>query len=363
MLKIQEFISCFDQIKEANDHLSKELSIKVESNFLYSLNGKFEVYIYNKGKHSDINNPLVREANSLILGKDGSLISKRPNHHYRVKKIKDLPDSFRLYKSNVEEMTTGIMITMFNYDGVWNIADKDSVNNVDYSIDVKKTLNNRIDGYWTSIFDDKEDTGIAFKDQIYVFDFISSAYESIWPCTTFKLYLLTVIDKKTGIEFAPYIVDHVSKCLNFSRPKHEQITGKKSLSFFMLRTRIPNKGIMLNDGNTRVKISNALYYNTKSAVEAEHNIKPIHIAKIVLSCRDKVDLMVVSNAFPEYNDFLYLFDKTIEKTWQNLVVIWNSIKEFDEDPATFSKAVPIYPLSHLLFMYRNKKNKNTAGRR
>ncbi len=352
MLKIQEFISCFGSIEEANVYLKKELSLDIKNDSLYNIEGENNIFIYNKGRHSDIDNPLVREANALILDKSHGLLSKGPDHHY---KTKDFPKDFKIYKSIAEEMTTGIMITIFNYRGVWVIANKNSINDVDYSIDVKKVIGNGLDSWQNSVFCNKMKKSVVKENYIYVFDFISKEYSNTWPCTTFKLYLLTIIDKKTGRELDPFVVDDISKSLGFVRPKHKMVVGKRSLSAFTTSIRIPSRGIILSNNGIRVKIPNILYYSIKHAYEAKDLIEPIHMAKIFLACNDKIDLMVVSKTFPEYADFLSLFNKTTDTIWRDLIMIWTSIQRFINDPVKFAKAVPPYSLSYLLFMYKNGK--------
>ncbi|TET61141.1 MAG: hypothetical protein E3J47_05905 [Candidatus Stahlbacteria bacterium] len=350
MLKIQEFISCFNSIEEANVYLKEKLSLSITDDYLHNYSKKSKVYIYNKGKHSDINNPLVREANGLILDESYTLLSKGLDHHYNARGIENLPEGFKLYRSNIEEMTAGMMIIIFHYMGVWSVAAKDSINDVDYTIDVKKTIGRSPDKCWTSAFNEN-------KNYIYVFDFISKEYKTVWPSSALKLYLLTIIDKETGKELDPFVVDDISECLGFDRPRHREIVGRRSLSTFMSCNRIPTRGVILSKNGIRIKLSDSLYYSIKAAGEVEDRIEPIHIAKIFLSCKDNVDLVVVSKAFPKYADFLLLFDKTMEKVWQDLTVIWTSIQHLMNEPAEFARAVPPYPLSHLLFMYKNKQIK------
>ena len=354
MLKIQEFISCFSSIEDANIHLSHTLALTIEESYLRWPKGESKIYIYNKGRHSDIDNPLVREANGLILNKNCSLVTKGPNHHYKIKNIKDLPDEFRLYKSNINEMTTGTMVTVFNYKGVWNISNKNSINDTDYSIDVKKTLNDHIDTWWTSVFDTVYG---SYQNCIYIFDFISSRNKSVWPCTTFELRLISVLNNITGEELNPNIIDDIALKLDLSRPRHATITGRRSLSSFMSKARIPSKGFILDDGNIKAKISNTLYYSVKAAVEAKDNVEPIHIAKIFLACNDGIDKVLVADTFQNYKDFMDLFNKTINKVWQDMVIVWTSIERFSNDPKMFANSVPEHPLSYLLFMFKDKKIK------
>lgn len=350
MLKIQEFISCFDSIEEANVCLKRELSLSITDSHLYNYSEKSKVYIYNRGKHSNINNPLVREANGLILDKNHVLLAKGLDHHYNVKNIEDPPKDFKLYRSSVEEMTTGMMIIIFNYKGVWSVATKDSINDVDYTIDVKRIIGRNPDKCWTSLFNEN-------KNHIYVFDFISKEYKTVWPCSAFKLYLLTIIDKETGKELDPFVVDDISEYLEFDRPKHKEIVGRRSLSAFIACNRIPSRGVILSNSGVRVKLLNPLYYSIKAAGEVENRIEPIHIAKIFLACKDDIDLMVISKAFPKYADFLLLFDRAVKKVRDDLMIIWMSIQHLMNDSAAFARAVPPYPLSPLLFMYKNKQIK------
>jgi hypothetical protein len=115
MLKIQEFMSCFDTIEEANVYLKNKLRLDIETNNIHNYEGNSKIYIYNKSRYSDIDNPLVREANGLMIDESRALVSKCHDHHYKVKNIGDLPNGFKLCGSSVEEMTTGIIITIFIY--------------------------------------------------------------------------------------------------------------------------------------------------------------------------------------------------------------------------------------------------------
>ena len=350
MLKIQEFISCFDDIEEANVYLGTKLHLDITNNCLHNLTEKSKVYIYNKSKYSDMDNSLVREANGLILDESNALLSKGPDHHYEARNVGDLPKGFRVNRSNAEEMTTGVMITVFNYKGVWVIASGNSINDVDYTIDVKRCIGKGLDSWWTSIFE-------KGKDYIYVFDFISKEYENIWPCPTFKLFLLTVIDKSTGEEFDSFAVDDISADLGFARPRHKMVAGRRSLSSFISGVRIPSRGIILNNNGLKVKLPNPLYYSVKTADKVEDRIDPIHVVKIFLACENDMDMMVISKSFPKYAGFLSLFDKTMDKFLQDLTSIWGIVQQFINEPEKFAAAVPPSPLSHLLFMYKNKQIK------
>jgi hypothetical protein len=350
MLKIQEFISCFGTVEEANLHLGHKLSLTITEGYLHNFSEKSKIFIYNKGKFSDIDNPMVREANGLILDDSYTLVSKGPDHHYEVNVMKDLPLGFKLYRSDIEEMTTGMMITVFNYKGVWSVATKDSINDPDYTIDVKRCAGKGLDSWWTAVFEKD-------KNYIYIFDFISKEYDSIWPCPTFKLYLLSIIDKETGEEFDPFEVDDMARELGFARPKHKRIAGKRSMQSFMETVRIPSRGVVISNNGIKVKLRNPLYYSIKTADEAEDRVEPIHVAKIFLACRDSVDLLVVSNSFPKYAEFLELFDRTMKTTLRDLTTMWLAVQQFVNDSATFAKAVPAYPFSHLLFMYKNGRIK------
>ncbi|RLI61965.1 MAG: hypothetical protein DRO67_07535, partial [Candidatus Asgardarchaeum californiense] len=281
--------------------------------------------------------------------------SKGPDHHYNIKTVENFPKDFKFYRSNVEEMTIGMMITIFNYKNVWVIANNNSIEDVDYSIDVKRTIGNGLGSCWTSIFSKKQDIPITIKDHIYVLDFISKEYNNTWPCSTFELYLLTVIDKKTGKEISPFIVDDISKNLGFARPKHKIITSKRSLSSFMKGVRIPARGVIVSNNDIRIKIPNTLYYSIKSANEAGDHIKPIHIAKIFLACDDDTVLEVIARTFPDYSNYLDLFNKTMDKIWYDLATTWGLTRQFADNTAKFTKAVSVHPLSHLLFMYKNGK--------
>ena len=75
MLKIQEFISCFDDVFNAYIYLKRNLNIDVSLHTLENKDDKYGMALFKPSAKADMTNPIVQEANCLILGEDGDLLA------------------------------------------------------------------------------------------------------------------------------------------------------------------------------------------------------------------------------------------------------------------------------------------------
>jgi len=77
MLKIRQYIYCFDSIDEANVHLKSNLNIECSKEIIYDAEGhQYDIYIYYPGIRADLTNPIVRETQGLMLFNDGDILTK-----------------------------------------------------------------------------------------------------------------------------------------------------------------------------------------------------------------------------------------------------------------------------------------------
>lgn len=366
MLKIQEFISCFENIAEANMYLRMGLGLSIKEGELLTDSDAsrklWTVYLYNPGVHSNITNPLVQEANALILDDKANLVAKGPNHPLEALCPEELPGNFRLDGAEAEEMTDGTMVLVYNYKGEWQVATKDSADGTDYipglqlsaftfEHEVKNLIQRRLpDGEWESSFSDV-DTNLCFA-----FDYVSPHNRNIMPYVAPGLFLLSITDIKDGTELKPYLVRAVANKFDYPRPRWSSMAGGNSLVKFLYNIKSLSKGIILRDAHgTKVKIPNPIYYAVKSAKAAGERIVPTHIAKILCSCRDDTDISIIRSTFPEYSKYMKLLKKTREQLWGELLILWNATRDYRQDNKKFAEAVLHHPLNCFLFMLKDKK--------
>ncbi len=364
MLKIQEFISCFENITEANMYLRMGLGLSIKKDELVdSGDGKVRtVYLYNPGVHSNMTDPLVQEANALILDDKANLVAKGPNHPLEALCPEELPGNFRLDGAEAEEMTDGTMVLVYNYKGEWQVATKDSADGTNYvpglklsaftfGHEVRNLIQRRFpNGEWESAFSDV-DANLCFA-----FDYVSPHNRNIMPYVAPGLFLLSITNVKDGTELKPYLVRAMAKKFDYPYPRWNSIAGSNSLVKFLYNIKSLSKGIILMDTHgAKVKIPNPIYYAVKSAKAAGERIVPTHIAKILCSCRDDTDISIIRSTFPEYSKHMKLLKKVREQLWGELLTLWNATRDYRQDDKKFAEAVLHHPLNCFLFMLKDGK--------
>lgn len=364
MLKIQEFISCFEDIEEANVHLRRGLDLKIKEDELVKCSNSLKmsihrrVYLYNCGVHSNVADPLVQEANVLILDDKANLVAKGPNRPLEALCSEDLPSDFRLEGAIAEEMTDGITVLIYNYEDEWHVATEKSVDasnyipgmqlsTFSYDYEVKGLFQRRY-GDWPKPFDD------VSSDLCFTFDYVSPHNRIVMPYTSPGMFLLSIVDVASGTEIEQHFVNKYANKWDYLRPNWNSLAGCNSLSKFLHNIRPLSKGVILRDTHgTKVKIPNPIYYAIKSAKNAGERISSAHIAKILCSCRDNTDISIIRSTFPEYSKHIELLETTKNLLWSELMILWNIAREYTKDPKKFAETVQHHPLNCLLFMFRD----------
>jgi hypothetical protein len=357
MLKIQEFIGCFDDIKEANEYLKRNVDIDVHTH----VSG--ELFLYKPGRRADMTNALVREANCLILDGDGGLMAKAWNHPGIVKTEKDFPSEFVFGQDNLAaELPDGELVVIYNIEGKWCIGTADSVDAQDYlpnmmslpgftwSHEIKNLLARRSDAAW--------DTFLKNTNPFvcFVLSYVTPYNTKVMPILKPELFLLTCINTETGQEFTKNAIKNMADRLNVPTLHCALVNGSTGLSvrINMMRTFAP--GLMLDDSRGhRVMIRNPIYSAIKSALDAGDRIKPIHIAKVMQFCRDRLDFNTIGQAFNDFEPMLSLLRSTRSELLEELNGLWLSTTGYRSDAQEFAARVHHHPLNYMLFMYKDKK--------
>jgi hypothetical protein len=357
MLKIQEFINCFDSVQEAGIYLNRELGIDMIAR---PLNDDKALYLFKAGQHSDMKNPLVRETNCLVLDSEGKLCAKAWDHPFVAHKPNEIPSEFGFGRDNSGcELSDGTIVVAYNVDDEWYIGTANdpeaqdhfpgfSLPGFTFEHEVKALLNRRAKGKWTDFF-----KGVA-KDLCLVFNYVNPYIDTVMPQTAQSLYFMGAIDKLTGTEVPTSTADSLATMIGFTVPNKFNTNGFASLTPRLQSMRALSPGLMLKDNNDqRLVIVNPIYKAVKSAKDAGERCQPVHIAKIIQICRDKGDMVAVKSAYKGYTNMLELMWAVRIKLWEELKELWGSAhgKELKE----FAGIVQHHPLNYLLFLFRNKE--------
>lgn len=336
MLKIQEYIYCFNNIDEANIYLKQKLNIENSPQTMYDADAnKHKIYVYYPGMRADLSHPIVRETQGLMLYGDGEILTKMYNFPEEV----SIRDPWPGNDLKVSELPDGQLLSIYNLESKWRVASHTKVMANDY---MKVNLPGMT--YATelmAILGGQEKFSTSHPDLVYVFNLVSKYDIRVMPYTQQIAYLMTIVDRRTGKELDVDVIQSVAKRMKFERPA----------SGAYCKTLTP--GIMINSNEGRFYVANPIYTAIYNALQAGTKVSPTHMAKIFSKLRDERDLDVVGLTFDKYERMLDLIEDAYSKTVRELHLLWNDARLFRNSPAEFAGAVKDHPLNFLMFQYKD----------
>lgn len=361
MLKIQEFIECFDDMTEACVYLKRNLNIECNVYGLQVGDNEHRVLLFHPGQKADLTNPLVQEANCLILYPDGDVLARawaRPDIVHDAPKV---PAKFNLSGSICEEVPDGEVVVIYNIEGSWVICTGTSVDGNEYlpgmelpaftyETEIKSLLSRRFNDKWFKPFEQINPM------MCFVFNYVNPYAKRVLPYLAPELYLTGVINLDLEHEVSGGMVEALAKQMDFARPFWKEINGSGSLMTRVNNMRTLSPGLMLRDRHDyRVFIPNPIYKVVKSAKEAGDRVRPAHMVRIIQACRDLADVTAVAAAYQDFGPMLELLWNVQWGLLDELIMLWSAAK-IETTLKDFAKAVQHHPLNYLLFMLRDDEN-------
>jgi hypothetical protein len=356
MLKIQEFIRCFDSIEEANIYLKRNLKIDVIVKGI--TDDDITTYLYKPAPNADLDNPIVREAHCLILDAAGNLLAKAWDHPRTITPPYSelIPD----INNTTEELPDGRIVVVYNLDSEWVIATDSSADGDEYipgidlpgftyEAEIKHLLSKRF-GSWKRPFLNMH------PSLCFIFSFISPYVDSVKPALTSELYLMSVINLEDEKELTIPNLNAISNKTGIIRPMWwvgPPGPNYVGMRLQQIRSLAPGMMIRSKEGD-RFLVESELYKAVEIAKNAGDRIKPVHIARIVQSCKSPADMIAVGAAYPKFVKMLELLWTLKDAVWAELMSLWNVARD-EKDTATFATIVKNHPLNYLLFMMRDRK--------
>jgi len=356
VLKIQEFISYFSSISEASTYLKRNLGIDCSAELDESHRAMF---LLKPGHISDMTNPLVREANCLMLYADGEIMAKSYDHPYVVKTADKIPSYFDITGAICEEVPDGIDIVIYNVDGEWRIGTRDSIYGKTPSLSKNvpgSTVEHEVKRFlaikskpWAKSFENVN------PFLCFTCNFVTSSSNNVMPILTSSLLLTGIMNSETGKEMSAAMVEAMSESLNIIRPPRSTLNGSVSLANRLFNMRALCPGLMLRDKNdNRLFVPNPIYAAVKNAKDAGTLLRPTHIAKILKACRDKADAVTIMTSYDNFRPMLDLLRSVRGELIQELIMLWAVAKK-EEDLKDFAGMVQHHPLNYVLFKLRNNE--------
>lgn len=284
LLKVQDFIKANDNWKELLAAAPYSLIIKEKGNLV--------LLKYNQIK-SDFSNPIVNECRGLILEKDTWNIVSFP-----FTKFYNYGESFAAQidwsTAKVEAKMDGSIISVYFYDGYWNIATSGNIDAVD-----AETSNREIVPNFRRLFDMAAINCAFDYDRLdphytYMFELVSPYNIITCPYDRTELYHIGTRDNRTGKECE---ID-----IGIKKPKVYNITSLQDAIDTAATFDFKKEGFVVKDANyNRVKIKSAAWLRAHHMVN-NHSLSLEKILDLIIIGEDSEFL----SYYPFYKD---AFDK------------------------------------------------------
>lgn len=357
MLRIQEYLSAFDDHVQGANYLKDRLGLNCDVRYVTyggsSGGGQPEerILIFNAGEKSDPSEPMVREANGLgLYDTNLKLAYWFGLTPYQSSEMGDWgPVNWK--RTCAMEIPEGMEMVIYNHRGHWKIGNHESPNGLGNSQgpgsvfwdEALRAQLDRIFSPWCKPF-------IGHEDRCFVIRIVKEhAYNNFLKFP--HLVLTNVIDRTLNCECPPKDIEFFSMSSGLPAPAVRIVHGQRSLGNVLRNMWILSPGLTFKEktGNGAF-VPNPLYRFINNALEAAR-ISPVHVAKIFQCARTKEDLDKICLKFPVFSDMLYLFDTGRDTAWSELVQVHN-IANKQEDAAVAAKMINEHPLGFLIFSYK-----------
>ena len=367
MLKIQEYISLFKDIEEANRHLSSNLNIRVSKGSIWTMDSMENLYLYNyHPKKSPKNNPITKEANGLILNKDNEIVSFPFKRFYDI----DHPcaDTMSDNGAYAQVMEDGYLVVIFYYKGYWNIQTEFAINATEpvYVNKIQSRMRYRVMDVLQKKFG-IEEPYLPFKkypseDICYVFEYVSPYSKKITPYKEEDLLLITAYNKKLQLEMnESWLYNWKKKCVKediFKSPDSFFVRDREQIEDVLACFNSLTKGLVVTDNSgNRVKILNPRYKNLCKLLKAGKNPSTKLLSKMVLNG----EVVRLGHYYKEYRLVFSIFGQHLQKIDSKIRRLWGSNKHLSQKE--FARTIRHYKRStrNMLFRLKRGKNKTVEG--
>ena len=357
MLKIQEYIGLFGSISEANHYLATNLHLDIYEDILQIDNYEMEdVYVYNRTVKSPKNDPIVQEANGLILNEKAEIVSMPFKRMFTPSDPQ--AKSIDWENAKAQMRYDGTLVVLYNYKGNWFLQTKYRANadvkmrNSQVSvrmavIEILKTMFNQLTPYAPF-------SNYPCKDLCYIFELLSPYNQYITPYHDGNLVLLSIFDKSKIVWMSDSWVDSwVSNYCNvfrFMRPREYCVSSLKEVMDLTAYQEWYEKGFIVKDyWDNCMKVENPNYKALEKLVKVKGHISPKVFAKLILNG----DGARLKAFYPNLANIVNMFHTVIVDTTKIIDKVWKQYKPI-ENRKTFASLIRGYPpmAKAVLFMYR-----------
>lgn len=360
MLRIQEYLCCFDTIREGLNQLGEDLKIGNSTRIIFAKNTDFmhdkasdEVVVLNALLDSDPAEALVQEAHGLALYTSDLSIAYWAGMNPYILEAGTTWEHFSWRRTYAMEIPSGMTFMVYNHNGCWHVSDTTSPNGlsgVNYDLDkieIYKAARiefSRITDPWYKIF-------IGEERHCFVFQYVKK-HDLLGSKNYPHVVLTNIIDRRTGEEKpATRLKDFFVKT-GVPIPPICQVLGEKTKSMALKKLKPLSPALTFRKCNMRsTSITNPLVKQIRAAVKAGSGVSLNHVADIYKLLRNGDDLEIVASAYPQFSRILHMMDAAVKTAEVEL----NKLHEMSmriERHRGYNVEVSSHDLSYILANYR-----------
>lgn len=213
----------------------------------------------------------------------------------------------------------GSLILLYWYKDKWRVNTRNSFGQGEVGISGKT---------WEEhVFSILKDVSHLDKDNTYIFELVGPHNKVVRSYSTTSLFLLTIIDNKTGTEYISSEVDYRALRLGVARPATHHFTSAQELTEFLQdHPEATFEGFVVRDNTgLRLKIKNPRYvalHRLRGNGDGLFTIKNL-ISFILAEVDDESEILTY---FPEVKDIFYQYKKKIDNALDEMYIAWEKAK-------------------------------------
>lgn len=341
MKALIEFINQNKINNEVDFSKFEELAIKVTKH------PEYDIYKLNYNQiDSPKMNSVVQDCRGTIIDKFGNPVAVSFSRFFNLGEALEVTDKFDWSNFSASSKEDGSLIVMYNFNNQWNVSTRGSFANQEIC-----EGGPRWDDLVFSLLKDRME--YLIPTETYIFELCSLYNKVVTEYKTPTLYLLSVFETKTGMEYSSTYTDVTAVLIDIKRPEKFQFTSIEEVKSYItaLEELDPTQeGLVLKDCNRlRIKIKSKLYLSLhqlkgNGSIICTKNIVPFILAG---------EIDEVLSYFPEIEMRVREVEAEVKQLYQELYAAF-IFSEHIEDQKEFAFAICECRMKGILFNLKKR---------
>lgn len=364
MLRIQEYLRCFDDLRVGLECLKKNHGVTHDYRYIFSRinhsrgHGRLEdcVLMFHNTKIKP--DSLARDVNGLGLYKTNlELAFWGGRLPISTSKISETNINWR--RSYAFDEPLGHRLMVYYHGQEWHVATDETPNGISSSSIRDPEWHELLKDSMARCFDPWYKPFELYKDNCFVFHVTEEPHDYPHFSRFPNLVLTKIISRRHATELRAELLKTYCADYKIPRPNVFSISGPRMLKSALKNMYFKAPALVLRDksGEAIAYVKNPISSALSAANEVGGKVSAGHVVNIYRACRNDEDIDRVCLAHPDFAEAIYLLQDVEGSIWAELVNLYNEANKCAENTA-FAKRINSHPLAHILFDYRKAKIKS-----